>query len=304
MRGRSLILASTALISCWSFSALSAEIIVNPGDSIESAVNSAASGDTVLVMPGNYNGGFTVSNSGVTVRSQVPGSAKISGGGGESAVRSTGNNVTIEGFDITCGSCRMGIYASGSSTTVRGNTVHGILTDSSVHASAKSSGNGGAGILVDSYGGGSYGTSSGSTITGNTVTDVGIGDTNGLIHGIYMTQPGSVTENLVRNVDSAGITAWHGASKILVQSNVIEGSGSGIYLGSGDSGANVAGAGTGFEVINNRVDSGVSIVGSGNEVGTNGANAPTADQVGASSVASGPTTPPPVVAQPNQPGAR
>ena len=47
-----------------------AEIIVKPGDSIQSSINSAASGDTIIIKPGTYAENIKIIKDDLTIRSE------------------------------------------------------------------------------------------------------------------------------------------------------------------------------------------------------------------------------------------
>jgi hypothetical protein len=82
------------------------EIVVNPGESIQSAVDSASSGDTILVKAGDYSGRVTVSKSGITIKSDPRRAASVDGG-----FLIAADNIVIEGFEITSTSSGAAIYA-------------------------------------------------------------------------------------------------------------------------------------------------------------------------------------------------
>ena len=53
-------------------SASAATIYVEPGDSIQRAVNNAQPGDTIIVKPGTYNGDIEISTANLTLVSSSP----------------------------------------------------------------------------------------------------------------------------------------------------------------------------------------------------------------------------------------
>ena len=57
--------------------ASAATIYVEPGDSIQKAVDNARSGDTIVVKPGTYAGGIKVSTADLTIISSSPHKAII-----------------------------------------------------------------------------------------------------------------------------------------------------------------------------------------------------------------------------------
>jgi len=71
-----------------------AQITVNSGDSIQSAINSASNGDIIMVQPGTYNEDISVLGTGITVIAEPRRSAIIN------KVSLTGTNSRVEGFRI------------------------------------------------------------------------------------------------------------------------------------------------------------------------------------------------------------
>jgi nitrous oxidase accessory protein len=83
----------------------SAEVIyVEPGNSIQTAVNNSTSGDTVIVKAGEYQENILVNVSGIKISSESgsPGAVLVKARDGNSSVfRVKADNVTISGFNIT-----------------------------------------------------------------------------------------------------------------------------------------------------------------------------------------------------------
>jgi hypothetical protein len=214
----------------------------SPFRSIAAASQAAQPGTTVHVAAGTYSGGFTTSASGTASAhiTYVSDGARIVDDGSapdDMGWWNQGDYVDIKGFELDGSggsSWRIGLYGSGSHCTFQNNQVHDVLSNSAAFDAASSSGNGGAGIEMDSYAGGTDG-----SVIGNVVYNIGpSGVQSSLVHGIYHTEPGSVSNNLVYNVVGAGITTWHGAHNIDITNNTVDDARScGIYVGSGDSGA-------------------------------------------------------------------
>lgn len=234
----------------------------SPFLTIAAAAASATPGTTINVAPGDYAGGFTTSASGtasapITFVSTVPGGAHIIGAGTASTAMgwdNAGSNVVITGFNIDgsgsqATSWRLGFYNTGSNVIFQNNTVHDILTDASAFAAASASGNGGAGIEMDNYDGGTQG-----SIIGNTVYNIGpSGQTSSLVHGIYQIESGTVANNVIYNVVGNGVTSWHGSDNINIVNNTIDNArDGGIFVGSGDGGSSST-SGDYFTVENNIV---------------------------------------------------
>ena len=79
-------------------SASAATIYVEPGDSIQRAVNNAQPGDTIIVKPGTYNGDIEISTANLTLASSSPHKAIIKAK--NNAFNIYESNVVIKNFDI------------------------------------------------------------------------------------------------------------------------------------------------------------------------------------------------------------
>ena len=79
-------------------SASAATIYVEPGNSIQMAVNNAHSGDTIIVKPGTYAGDIEISTANLTIMSSSPYKAIIKSE--NDAFDIYESNITIKNFDI------------------------------------------------------------------------------------------------------------------------------------------------------------------------------------------------------------
>ncbi len=153
----------TALLLVFSTAAFATTINVSAGQSIQDAINAAASGDTINIAAGTYTENV-MANKPVTLAGAGASTTTISAAGG-TAVTITANNVTVDGFTITNPTGKHGIYAADhSNLTITNNTVTDIGS-----SDATSGSNFGIAIVssaaaVDSI-----------TITDNTVSFVEIG---------------------------------------------------------------------------------------------------------------------------------
>jgi len=94
--------------------ASAATISVNPGQSIQNAITSAAAGDTVLVAAGDYTGGITI-NKAITVQGQPGAKIRASTAGSGTGVTIASDNCTLIGFYID--SFNMAISVAGAGST-------------------------------------------------------------------------------------------------------------------------------------------------------------------------------------------
>jgi len=90
-------------------------IYVNPGDSIQDAINSASDGDTVYVYSGTYSENVVVNKS-ITLTGESKPVIDGMGGIGARGIDITVNNVTVEGFNIT--NSHYGIYCNASGFSI------------------------------------------------------------------------------------------------------------------------------------------------------------------------------------------
>ncbi|MEV0530667.1 right-handed parallel beta-helix repeat-containing protein [Kitasatospora sp. NPDC050463] len=174
--------------------------LVQPGESIQQAVDEARPGDTVQLLPGTYLGSVRITTPGLTLRGAGPASVIAPGGAADGACATAGHglcvvgadgapltDVTIEALAVT-GFRKNGINASGTDgMTVRATYVHdngqqGISQEKSTRAvitGNESTRNGQSGVFlansVDSEGGAL--TTDGTVVSGNLLTDNRIGVT-------------------------------------------------------------------------------------------------------------------------------
>ncbi len=141
--------------------------VVRPGQSIQAAVDAARAGDTVLVMPGTYQGSVRVTRPDVTVRGAnadrtvlTPAARPAS----EACAAQTGVGICVSGADrvrieslTVSGFAKYGVFASDTDrltvTHVRAtaNAQYGIGEERSTRShvvSNRATGNGQAGLLV------------------------------------------------------------------------------------------------------------------------------------------------------------
>ncbi|MFG2848641.1 nitrous oxide reductase family maturation protein NosD [Kitasatospora sp. NPDC048296] len=174
--------------------------LVQPGESIQRAVDAAKPGDTVQLLPGTYRGSVRIATPGLTLRGAGPLSVITPGDGTENACATAGHGVcvvgteqaplsgvTIESLAVT-GFRKNGIDASGTTgLTVRATYVHdnaqqGISQEISTKATIignRSIDNGQSGVFLANYAyreGGAPDTG-GTVVQGNELTGNRVGVT-------------------------------------------------------------------------------------------------------------------------------
>jgi len=195
-----------------------------PFRTIAKAAATAATGTTVRVAPGTYQGGFTTRTDGVTYLSEVKWGARIvpPPSGADIAWENRGSNVTIDGFEVSGPAFRIGLYTTGSDSVIQNSRVHDI--------GAYLRGKGGAGIYGDGYYGGTN-----ITLQNNEVYNVGPPGTDSrLVHGIYHSTTGTIANNLSHNNAGAGIHLWHDARDLTIVNNTLVNNHIGAWIGANE----------------------------------------------------------------------
>lgn len=204
-------------------------LLVEAVDSIQAAVNAAASGDTVLVKSGTYNENVTINKS-ITLLGDSTEKPTINGG-----IELSTNGVTIDGFEIQeggilSGSQKAGIYIHG------GTSGHKILNNEITGGGTSDTY--GPGIIFGYY-------TSNINIEGNTITN--------WYQGIYINPSSNLTiENNIISTNYVGIGS-DGLNNVQIIGNTFSGNTS-EAIGSSN-------VGTDVEINNNNF--------TGNEAGVN-----------------------------------
>lgn len=231
--------------------------IVNPGDTIQTAIDAASAGDTIQVNAGTYTQQVVINKDGIklvasgAVTIQAPGS--LTGDGSIIRVTGDADNVVIKGFTVdgngnVTGAIKAGIRVdNNSSATIRNNTVTGLFSTASTgqgigiligdlyannnRNTAESTGDAkilynsvtnydGAGVVVN-------GTSSSAIIKGNSFTGVGAAADESQ-YGVQISADAMtwVTWNTVTGNDlasndfsSAGILVYDNIDKVVAAHN-------------------------------------------------------------------------------------
>ena len=119
-----------------------AEIFVQPGESIQAAVNNASSGDEIVISPGNYTENIVIRTDNLVIRSESgsPDDTIITANNNATDVfRVEADNITIRGLSIMgAGMERAGVYLFASNTcnidkNVFSNDALGVYLTNSMH---------------------------------------------------------------------------------------------------------------------------------------------------------------------------
>lgn len=208
-----------------------------PYRSILMASRSARPGTIVYVLPGEYEGGFQTTVSGmpgapIRYVSEQKWAARIvspRNATHDIAWDNRGAHVVIDGFEVDGSderggtSWRLGIYSAGSNSVIIRNHVHDIAKSSGCD------GRGGAGVEGDSYFGGAD-----IDLVANVVHDIGSRRCK-FVQGVYQTARGTVVNNVVYRISGWGIHLWHDVEDVIVANNTVVMNGrGGILVGGGD----------------------------------------------------------------------
>lgn len=208
-----------------------------PYRSILTASRSARPGTIVNVLPGEYEGGFQTTASGmpgapIRYVSEQKWAARIVSprkATRDIAWDNRGAHVVIDGFEVDGSngrsgkSWRLGIYSTGSNSLIIRNHVHDIAKSSGCD------GRGGAGVEGDSYFGGAD-----IDLVANVVHDIGSQRCK-FVQGVYQTARGTVVNNVAYRISGWGIHLWHDVQDVIVANNTVVMNGrGGILVGGGD----------------------------------------------------------------------
>src|ERR1044072_1163701 len=187
----------------------------------------AISGDVVNVATGIYTGEHQFSTPGVTWVSTPRHGAVLAGepANGDH-VQITGEDVTLDGFQVTGGRVAVSLRASG--TKFLNGYVHHVWQSLIPPPSA--------GAAIDVYNDGNT-AMSGVLIAGNHIEKIGVQvGSNQTLQGIYLSVPCAgcrVENNLITDVTDYGIHGNHNACYWTIANNTVLRSGRGILSGPG-----------------------------------------------------------------------
>lgn len=207
----------------------------SPFKTIQAAADAAKAGDTVYVKPGVYKENVLVRASGTADKpikfiSTEQGAAEIQGSSNKWMFTANGDHVSVIGFDVNGkDAARGGILMNGAHDSVIGNDVHDMKSFDD--------GNGGAAIDFGNYLDKNGKIIEGSLAYGNIVHDNGDlnGGSNRASHGIYLSNIGTIANNVVFNNEAFGLHMWHADTNDLIENNLVFNNGkSGLVFGGDD----------------------------------------------------------------------
>lgn len=208
-----------------------------PKLTIGAAITAASAGNTISVASGTYSGNLVPSKGGsagnyITVRSETPRGARISGdgSGNQAAVEINHAYLRFQDMDITGdpSSVRYGVMITADNVDIRNNHIHGICKFRTEGTSFQ----GGAGIDFEGS------THTNITLDGNEIHDIGPGvAVEQLVHGLYLSGDCTnvvVSNNLIYNCEDFGIQVYptEGSSGFVHVNNTVVGNGRGIQQAS------------------------------------------------------------------------
>jgi hypothetical protein len=221
---------------------------------IQSAINAASSGDTVLVAPGTYKENINFSGKAITLKSSGGARVTIIDGGGVAPVLTFSSNETsssvLSGFTLQNGTSTFnsqysggGIFISFASPTIKNNIIQNntacaggagievyfgspLIQGNTIKRNSQTGCSGGGGGGIEAGG------ASTVQIIGNLIQNNSWGNSGG---GIFLNSVGSalIKNNVITGNVGGGIAMINGVSGTAIVQNLISGNtsswGSGVY---------------------------------------------------------------------------
>jgi predicted ribosomally synthesized peptide with SipW-like signal peptide len=245
-----------------------ADDTVFPGESIQDAIDTAASGDTISVFGWGsaFEEQLTVETGGLTLARASAERPTVDAGGASPVVSIDADGVTVDGFAVTSPDGLLGIK-------VQSNIDDAQLCNNRIFDLGPTGSLGVSGIIVD------QGDHSGIDIFGNTIEDLfqtddgSFATVNGIIFDADNSNPGLLTDttverNRIRNLESTtaplGIVVQHRVDGLTVEANTVSSLTADNSLGPGSFTTFAQGlsidspATTDFDIVDNTIEDVVS----------------------------------------------
>jgi hypothetical protein len=229
MRGLTIFISGLICLICISINCFATTYYVNPGQSIQDAIDSSTHGDTVIVSPGTYYENISFNGKNIVLTSTDPDSSAVVAAtkidGSTPANPDYGSVVIFDGSEtVTC--VLAGFTIQNGSGTNRWSSVYGGGVFGS-WCKATIQNNIITGNSVTGYGGGL--SSCNGTIQDNTITDNFANEDGGGLFGCN----GNVENNIIsENSAISGVGGGLSACDGIIQNNTITGN-SAYYYGGG-----------------------------------------------------------------------
>ena len=195
------------------------EIIVKPGNSIQNSINSATTGDIIIVEPGTYNENIIITKDNLTIKSETenPDDTIIKAKSTSSDVfLLDGDNTKIQGFKI-CGATGTG-YAGirlhyNNNCTIEGNELFNNSWGICIWYSTRNIISNNTANNNGAYGGVLFANSNFNTLSGNTVSNNQ--------RGIYFatSNDNTLSGNIVQNNGNLGLFVCGKSNRNLIYNN-------------------------------------------------------------------------------------
>ncbi|MFC8447521.1 nitrous oxide reductase family maturation protein NosD [Kitasatospora sp. NPDC057223] len=212
----------------------SARHLVRPGESVQQAVDAAAPGDTVQLLPGSYQGSVLVTTSGLTIRGAGPETVITPGADDANACALAGHGICVTG---AAGHRLTGVRIEALTVSgFRKNGVNASETDGMAVRAVRVQGNGQQGISQEKS---TRGMLTGNEATGNGQSGIFLANTVDNEGGAIDTEGAVIRENRLEG-NRIGVTVRR-ARDLTVERNAISGNCGGVFI-VGDEGVPRAGA--------------------------------------------------------------
>ena len=211
-----------------------AQHLVRPGESIQQAVDAAAPGDTVQLLPGSYQGSVLVTTSRLTIRGAGPDTVITPDADGADACALAGHGICVTGAE---GHRLTGVRIEALTVSgFRKNGVNASETDRMTVRAVRAQGNGQQGISQEKS---TRGVFTGNEATGNGQSGIFLANTVDNEGGAIDTEGAVIGGNRLEG-NRIGVTVRR-ARDLTIERNAVSGNCGGVFI-VGDEGVPRAGA--------------------------------------------------------------